>query len=134
MRWTLRTAGAVTAAALLAGALAAPAAHARDERLTDLVNPFIGTENEGNTFPGATVPFGMVQLSPDTGHKTGYRYSHTRIRGFSSSTSPASAAGSAATCRSCPRPATSRAPTTRPTPPSSPTTARARNPATTRWA
>lgn len=83
VRWTLRTAGAVTAAALFAGALSAPAAHARDERLTDLVNPFIGTENEGNTFPGATVPFGMVQLSPDTGHKTGYRYSQTRVRGFS---------------------------------------------------
>ncbi|WP_232838357.1 GH92 family glycosyl hydrolase [Streptomyces geranii] len=83
VRWTLRTAGAVTAAALFAGALAAPAAQARAERLTDLVNPFIGTENEGNTFPGATVPFGMVQLSPDTGHKTGYRHSQTRIRGFS---------------------------------------------------
>ncbi|MGW3465438.1 hypothetical protein ACWDE9_40395, partial [Streptomyces olivaceoviridis] len=31
---------------------------------TDLVNPFIGSQNEGNTFPGAAVPFGMVQLSP----------------------------------------------------------------------
>ncbi len=29
------------------------------------VNPFVGTESEGNAYPGATVPFGMVQLSPD---------------------------------------------------------------------
>ncbi|MFB7495570.1 GH92 family glycosyl hydrolase [Streptomyces sp. NPDC056161] len=76
----------------LAGVMAAsalfttPAARAAEPtvgHLTDLVNPFIGTQNEGNTFPGATVPFGMVQLSPDTGHRTGYDYSHDRIRGFS---------------------------------------------------
>ncbi len=54
-----------------------------DTRLTDLVNPFIGTENEGNTYPGAAVPFGMVQFSPDTGHNTGYDYSQDHIRGFS---------------------------------------------------
>ena len=30
------------------------------------VNPFIGTDGHGHTYPGATVPFGMVQLSPDT--------------------------------------------------------------------
>ena len=30
------------------------------------VNPMIGTGGHGHTFPGATVPFGMVQLSPDT--------------------------------------------------------------------
>ncbi len=50
---------------------------------TDLVNPFIGSDEEGNTFPGATVPFGMVQLSPDTGHSTGYDWDQDRIRGFS---------------------------------------------------
>ena len=33
--------------------------------LSALVNPFVGTESEGNAFPGATAPFGMVQLSPD---------------------------------------------------------------------
>jgi putative alpha-1,2-mannosidase len=33
---------------------------------TRYVNPFIGTGGHGHTFPGATVPFGMVQLSPDT--------------------------------------------------------------------
>ncbi|HNW91136.1 MAG TPA: hypothetical protein PKN48_15860, partial [Bacteroidales bacterium] len=30
------------------------------------VNPFIGTGGHGHTYPGATAPFGMVQLSPDT--------------------------------------------------------------------
>ena len=34
--------------------------------LTDYVNPFIGTQEMGHTFPGACVPFGFVQLSPDT--------------------------------------------------------------------
>ncbi|GHC88912.1 GH92 family glycosyl hydrolase [Streptomyces flavofungini] len=88
MRWTHRLRGAGTAAvaaALLGGALAVPSAGAAPsrDRLTDLVNPFIGTENEGNTYPGAAVPFGMVQLSPDTGHNTGYDHSDTHIRGFS---------------------------------------------------
>ncbi|MFF1448203.1 GH92 family glycosyl hydrolase [Streptomyces sp. NPDC058274] len=89
MRWTQRLRGAgtvVAAAALLGGALAAPAAQAaapRAGQLTDLVNPFIGTQNEGNTYPGAAVPFGMVQFSPDTGHNTGYDYSQNHIRGFS---------------------------------------------------
>ena len=32
----------------------------------DLVDPFIGTGGHGHTFPGATMPFGMVQLSPQT--------------------------------------------------------------------
>ncbi|MEU0126398.1 MULTISPECIES: GH92 family glycosyl hydrolase [unclassified Streptomyces] len=91
MRWTHLIRGAGTAAAtaaLLGAAVAAPAAadggaHSERGRLTDLVNPFIGTENEGNTYPGAAVPFGMVQFSPDTGHNTGYDYSETHIRGFS---------------------------------------------------
>ncbi|MFF4545687.1 GH92 family glycosyl hydrolase [Streptomyces sp. NPDC001406] len=75
-------AGVMTASALLA-APAAGAAEPTGDHLTDLVNPFIGTQNEGNTFPGAAMPFGMVQLSPDTGHSTGYDYSQNRIRGFS---------------------------------------------------
>ncbi|MFF7187460.1 GH92 family glycosyl hydrolase [Streptomyces sp. NPDC008222] len=90
MRWTRRIRGTstviVTAVALLGGALGAPTAQAASSaegRLTDLVNPFIGTENEGNTYPGAAVPFGMVQFSPDTGHNTGYDYAQNHIRGFS---------------------------------------------------
>ena len=51
--------------------------------LTSLVEPMIGTYNDGNTFPGASMPFGMVQLSPDTGHNVGYDYIQRRIRGFS---------------------------------------------------
>ena len=38
----------------------------KDKRLISLVNPFIGTGGHGHTFPGATLPFGMMQLSPDT--------------------------------------------------------------------
>ncbi|MGW0286207.1 GH92 family glycosyl hydrolase [Streptomyces sp. NPDC003236] len=87
--WSRRLRGAgtvVAAAALIGAALAAPTAQAAAApagQLTDLVNPFIGTQNEGNTYPGAAVPFGMVQLSPDTGHNTGYDYAQNHIRGFS---------------------------------------------------
>ncbi|MEU9499642.1 GH92 family glycosyl hydrolase [Streptomyces sp. NPDC048196] len=82
----LRTAGAVLAAALVGGGLTAPAAQAAPPggTLTDLVNPFIGSQKDGNTYPGAAVPFGMVQLSPDTGHYSGYSYDDDHIRGFSS--------------------------------------------------
>jgi predicted alpha-1,2-mannosidase len=56
---------------------------------TQYVNPFIGTGGHGHTYPGATVPFGMVQLSPDTRVDGswdgcgGYHYSDTFIYGFS---------------------------------------------------
>lgn len=73
----------VMAASALFTAPAARSAEPAEGLLTDLVNPFIGTQDEGNTFPGAAVPFGMVQLSPDTGHRTGYDYTQSRIRGFS---------------------------------------------------
>ncbi|MEU0290422.1 GH92 family glycosyl hydrolase [Streptomyces sp. NPDC006147] len=53
------------------------------EHLTSLVNPFIGTQNFGNTFPGASAPFGMVQVSPDTGGQGGYDYQQDKIHGFS---------------------------------------------------
>jgi predicted alpha-1,2-mannosidase len=46
------------------------------------VNTFIGTQDEGNTFPGASAPFGMIQVGPITDHYAGYRYSDKRIRGF----------------------------------------------------
>ena len=54
--------------------------------LTDLVDPMIGTDGTGNTFPGPSMPFGMVQLSPDTyneGCCAGYHYVNDRILGFS---------------------------------------------------
>lgn len=54
----------------------------------DYINPFVGTGGHGHTYPGATVPFGMVQLSPDTRKDSwdgcsGYHYSDTVIFGFS---------------------------------------------------
>ncbi len=54
----------------------------------DYINPFIGTGGHGHTYPGATVPFGMVQLSPDTRKDSwdgcsGYHYSDSIIYGFS---------------------------------------------------
>ncbi len=54
-------------------------------QLSDYVRPLVGTGGGGNTFPGATAPFGMVQLSPDTDRETpsGYKYSDTSILGFS---------------------------------------------------
>jgi predicted alpha-1,2-mannosidase len=52
------------------------------------VNPFIGTDAHGHTYPGAVYPFGMVQLSPDTRKEgwdgcSGYHYSDNIIYGFS---------------------------------------------------
>lgn len=54
----------------------------------DLVDPFIGTGGHGHTYPGATVPFGMVQLSPDTRLEgwdgcSGYHFSDGVVYGFS---------------------------------------------------
>jgi predicted alpha-1,2-mannosidase len=58
------------------------------ESLHATVNPFIGTGGHGHTYPGATVPFGMVQLSPDSRLDGwdgcgGYHYSDSMIYGFS---------------------------------------------------
>ncbi|GGK52909.1 hypothetical protein GCM10007963_21630 [Lutibacter litoralis] len=71
----------------------------KTENLIQYVNPFIGTKNMGHTFPGATSPFGMVQLSPETNQQpmfkngkynpetykycAGYQYDDTTIFGFS---------------------------------------------------
>jgi predicted alpha-1,2-mannosidase len=59
-----------------------------NSRKTELVNPFIGTGGHGHTFPGATVPYGMVQLSPDTRLNgwdacSGYHSDDKAILGFS---------------------------------------------------
>jgi predicted alpha-1,2-mannosidase len=59
------------------------------QTLTKYVNPFIGTGGHGHTYPGAALPFGMVQLSPDTRIDgswdgcSGYHYSDSVIYGFS---------------------------------------------------
>jgi predicted alpha-1,2-mannosidase len=70
-----------------------------DKNFTQFVNPFIGTSKMGHTFPGATAPFGMVQLSPQTNFEvmfqdngnynsktyeycSGYQYADSTIIGF----------------------------------------------------
>ncbi|MBC8756154.1 glycoside hydrolase family 92 protein [Kordia sp. YSTF-M3] len=60
----------------------------KDSSLISYVNPFIGTGGHGHTYPGATMPFGMMQLSPDTRLDgwdgcSGYHYSDNYIYGFS---------------------------------------------------
>ena len=60
----------------------------KDKSLTSYVNTFIGTGGHGHTYPGATMPFGMMQLSPDTRLDgwdgcSGYHYSDSYIYGFS---------------------------------------------------
>ncbi len=65
-----------------------PTGKSGESNLTQYVNPFIGTGGHGHTYPGASFPFGMVQLSPDT-RLTGwdgcsaYHYSDSLIYGFS---------------------------------------------------
>ena len=71
---------------LLAAGLFAVAAQAAEP--VDLVNPLIGTApGHGKVFPGAAMPFGLVQLSPDTitggDNGSGYRYDNDSIEGFS---------------------------------------------------
>lgn len=82
-------------AILLSALTAAGLAHAGDGQTQDpisWVNPLIGTANGGNVFPGVTLPFGMVQFSPEASpYKPnsliaapgGYQYNATRMRGFS---------------------------------------------------
>ena len=58
-----------------------------EEKLINYVNPFIGTGGHGHTYPGATMPFGMMQLSPDTRLEgwdgcSGYHYSDAYIYGL----------------------------------------------------
>src|SRR5229473_197092 len=49
----------------------------------DSVDPFIGTAAGGNTFPGATLPFGMIQWSPDTQADGRYHFGDKTMRGLS---------------------------------------------------
>ena len=59
----------------------------------EYVDPFIGTGFHGHTYPGATVPYGAVQLSPDTRSGNwdacaGYHYDDTSLKGFSHTAEP----------------------------------------------
>ena len=72
---------------MLAAALIFSTAPAQ-RNLARQVNPFVGTAKNGHTYPGASLPFGMVQLSPDTRTDgwdacSGYHYSDSTIMGFS---------------------------------------------------
>lgn len=85
--------------ALLFYGAAALAQSAKNDKLTPYVKPIIGTQRMGHTYPGATVPFGMVQLSPETDtisydqngkynpdvykYCAGYQYDDKTIVGFS---------------------------------------------------
>lgn len=69
----------------LLGVLMVSAIWGRAQQLSpyNSVDTFIGTAGGGNTFPGATLPFGTVQWSPDTNHDAWYRYDEKSILGFS---------------------------------------------------
>src|SRR5499426_923008 len=95
-RWTIGTLAFVlvlagtAAAAAVAKTPATPhakTAAAAPTALSQYVRPFVGTQGEGNTFPGAVAPFGMIQLSPDTDDQlwdtaSGYEYSDSSIISF----------------------------------------------------
>ncbi len=68
--------------------LAVPVSAQDEESPTRYINPLIGTGSHGHTYPGASLPFGMVQLSPDAGKSgwdwcSGYHYSDSSLAGFS---------------------------------------------------
>jgi predicted alpha-1,2-mannosidase len=73
-------AGLALAAACLLLAPTLRAAQAED--LAAKVNTFIGTRDDGNTFPGASAPFGLIQVSPIGEHYSGWRYDDPKIHGF----------------------------------------------------
>ena len=79
--------------ALLAVGIIAPSAAARKSAVVkktpaDYVNPFVGTDGFGNVYPGAQLPFGGIQISPDTDEHyydcaSGYKWNRNSIQGFS---------------------------------------------------
>ncbi|SFW78200.1 lectin [Amycolatopsis australiensis] len=85
----LRILTRLSAATVLASAGLIPVPASAASLVTDpasLVNPFIGTSNAADDFPGADVPFGMLQWSPDTPSRPdggGYEYKDSSITGFS---------------------------------------------------
>jgi predicted alpha-1,2-mannosidase len=78
--------GAMFGSFLVSGVAGQAQAAAQATDPASLVNPFIGTTNGADDFPGADVPFGMVQWSPDTSSRPdggGYDYNSSTITGFS---------------------------------------------------
>lgn len=93
LRWITTTALSL---ALVGTACSGPTRTIEEVHFSDYVNPFIGASTNteaagayhglGKTFPGATTPFGMVQVSPNTitggDNGSGYSYEHETIEGF----------------------------------------------------
>jgi len=82
-RKTIRNTGIAAALAFAVGC-----SGGADRKLTEYVDPFIGTGGHGHTFPGATLPFSLVQVGPDNGKGgwdwvSGYHISADSIAGFS---------------------------------------------------
>jgi len=87
-RHTIGKSLSVTVNSFFSAAILLFAASSFGKAPVDYVNPLIGTDAHGHVYPGATVPFGMVQLSPDTRDSgwdgsSGYHYSDQSILGFS---------------------------------------------------
>jgi predicted alpha-1,2-mannosidase len=83
---TTPAAGATTSGASPQGAINSTTTTTEVRNPASLVNPFIGTGDRGNSFPGADLPFGMVQWSPDTALRPdggGYDYGSRSIIGYS---------------------------------------------------
>ena len=86
-----RCIGSIACAIILLTFLIATSRASDEARLSDYIRPFVGTAgSEGNTFPGPSAPFGMMQLSPDTdtclsnwNTCSGYSYDDPTILGFS---------------------------------------------------
>jgi predicted alpha-1,2-mannosidase len=84
----MRNYNRLVVALILLLAACSPAKNRTQDDVTKYVNPFIGTGGKGHTYPGASLPFGMVQLSPDNGINgwdeiAGYFYENDFISGFS---------------------------------------------------
>lgn len=72
---------AFLAAGLVTVLASGPALAADSTDVASFVNPFIGTDNSGNTYPGAVAPFGSVQMTPNWAGN-GYYYTDHRMHGF----------------------------------------------------
>ena len=84
----MRLISALIGCSLLLGMAACTQTSTTSQDYTDFVNPFIGTGGHGHTYPGAVVPNGMIQPSPDTriyqwDACSGYYYNDSTINGFS---------------------------------------------------
>lgn len=73
---------------LLLAAMISTALRADDQSRIQYVKPLVGTAGYGNVYPGAQIPFGGIQISPDTDRDfydaaAGYKYDHPTLLGFS---------------------------------------------------